>query len=90
WKQTVAPTGLCFYTGHVFPAWKGDLIVPGLSKGSLWRLRLAGNTVVSTEEILVNDRVRLRKAIVSPKGQLYLLTDEADGKLLLLKNSAAR
>ena len=82
WVQTIAPTGLTFYYGSEFPMWQGNLFIPGLSKGSLWRLVLENNKVISTEELFINDRVRLRKAVTSPAGQLYLLTDEEDGKLI--------
>lgn len=86
WIQTVAPTGLCFYTGTEFPTWQGNLIVPGLSRGSLWRMVLVGNTVVSAEELFLHDRVRSRKVIQSPDGALYLLTDEDNGKLFRIIN----
>ena len=86
WKQTVAPTGLTFYTGHEFPRWNGNLIVSGLSRGSLWRMVLDGDTIVSAEELFLNDHVRSRKVIQSPDGQLYLLTDEDNGKLIRIIN----
>ncbi len=86
WDQTVAPTGLTFYQGREFPQWKGSLIVPGLSKGSLWKVQVDNEKVIGVEELFVNDRVRLRKAAISPRGQLYLLTDEKNGKLLRVKN----
>ncbi|MGB5819944.1 MAG: PQQ-dependent sugar dehydrogenase [Saonia sp.] len=85
WLQTVAPTGLSFYTGDEFPLWKDNLIVPGLSGGSLWRFRLEGETVKSVEELFVDDRVRSRKTVQSPDGKLYLLTDEDDGKIIRIK-----
>lgn len=88
WDKTVAPTGLTFYSGREFPQWNGDLIVPGLSKGSLWRVEISDNQVVALEELFINDRVRLRKAIVSPGGQLYLLTDEENGQLIRVRNTA--
>jgi len=87
WDQTVAPTGLVFYEGREFPQWQGNLIVPGLSKGSLWRMVISDDKVVAAEELFVNDRVRLRKAAVSPRGQLYLLTDEENGRLIRVFNS---
>ncbi len=87
WDQTVAPTGLTFYSGSEFPQWKGNLIVPGLSKGSLWRMVVDGDKIMSAEELFINSRVRVRKAIVSPGGQLYLLSDEEDGKLIRVFNS---
>ena len=87
WDQTVAPTGLTFYQGSEFPQWNGNLIVPGLSRGSLWRMVLESDKVVAAEQLFINDRVRLRKAVVSPRGQLYLLTDEENGKLIKVVNA---
>ncbi|MEO0424981.1 MAG: PQQ-dependent sugar dehydrogenase [Pseudomonadota bacterium] len=72
---TVAPTGLSFYYGRDFPQWTGDLLVPGLSRGSLWRLRLDGARIVGATALFPEDRVRARKVAVSPGGTLYLLTD---------------
>ena len=86
WLQTVAPTGLTFYTGTEFPSWNGNLIVPGLSRGSLWRLVLEGQTIISVEELFTNDHVRSRKVVQSPGGKLYMLTDEDNGKIVLIKN----
>lgn len=86
WDKTVAPTGLAYYNGGEFPLWKGNILVPGLSKGSLWRMVIDGDEVISTEELFINDRVRIRKVAVSPRGQIYLLTDEENGKLIKLVN----
>ena len=86
WLQTVAPTGLTFYTGDEFPSWKNNLLVAGLSQGSLWRLVVRGETVSRVEELFTSDRVRLRKVAQSPQGKLYLLTDDADGKIIRIKN----
>jgi len=89
WLQTVAPTGLTFYTGDEFPTWKDNLIVPGLSRGSLWRIRLEGETVKSMEELFIDNRERSRKAIMSPEGKLYILTedlnDRKNGKIIRIK-----
>lgn len=87
WLQTVAPTGLHFYTGNEFAAWNGNLLVGGLSKGSLWRLVVKEETIISTEELFTNERVRLRKVVQSPGGKLYILTDEVNGKLIRIKNN---
>ena len=89
WLQTIAPTGLTFYTGSGFPSWYGDIILPGLSRGSLWRIRLENQQVVSVEELFIHDRIRARKAAVSPAGRLYLLTDERNGKLIEITNQAS-
>ncbi|MEM7701540.1 MAG: PQQ-dependent sugar dehydrogenase [Pseudomonadota bacterium] len=75
WLQTVAPTGLDFYQGEKFPEWDGDLIVGGLSRGSLWRVVLDDEEVISLEELLVNQRARTRDVAVSPGGEVYLVLD---------------
>ncbi len=85
WQHTVAPTGLTFYTGKEFPFWKNNLIVPGLSRGSLWRFRIENETIKSAEELFIDDRVRIRKVKQSPSGKLYILTDEDNGKLIEIK-----
>jgi glucose/arabinose dehydrogenase len=87
WRQTVAPTGLTFYTGDEFPEWKNDLFVSGLSRGSFWRVRIEDNTVKAMEELFVDDRVRSRKVMQSPEGKLYLLTDEDNGKIIRIRKT---
>ena len=86
WSHTVAPTGLTFYTGTEFPQWQGDLLVSGLSRGSLWRFSVEGDNIQRVEELFVNDRVRARKIVQSPGGKLYLLTDEVNGKIIRVMN----
>jgi len=86
WYKTVAPTGLTFYTGSEFPEWKNNLIVSGLSKGNLWRFVMDKETIISVEELFINDRHRTRKVVQSPEGKLYILTDEVNGKLIRIKN----
>jgi glucose/arabinose dehydrogenase len=87
WRHTVAPTGLTFYTGNEFPEWKNDLFVSGLSRGSLWRVRIVGETIKAIEELFVDDRVRSRKVVQSPAGKLYMLTDEDNGKIIRIRKT---
>ncbi len=82
WSTTVAPTGLTFYSGAQFPDWTGDLLVAGLSRGSLWRLDVEGETVVSASHLFASTPARLRNVRQGPDGALYLLTDEANGRIL--------
>ena len=86
WPHTVAPTGLLFYTGSEFPSWKNNLLLPGLSRGSLWRMNVDGDKIKSAEELFVDDRKRLRKVVQSPEGKLYVLTDEMNGMLIRIRN----
>ncbi len=88
WLQTVAPTGLHFYSGNEFAAWNHHLLIGGLSRGSLWRLTVENETIKSAEELFANDRLRIRKVAQSPLGKLYILSDELNGKLIRVKNGA--
>ncbi len=85
WHHTVAPTGLCFYTGEEFPNWKNNLFVPGLSRGSLWRFHIEEDTIKSVEELFLDSRVRSRKVAQSPAGKLYLLTDNENGQIIRIR-----
>jgi len=88
WYKTIAPTGLTFYTGKQFPRWKNNLIVPGLSKGNFWRLVIEDKTILSVEELFINNRHRTRKAVQGLDGELYILTDEENGKIIRIDNSS--
>lgn len=85
WKQTVAPTGLMFYTGSEFPQWRGDLFVAGLSRGSLWRIRTSESGISNMEQLVIDAPIRLRNVKQSPNGVIYLLTDEANGRLMRIR-----
>ena len=86
WYKTIAPTGLTFYSGKEFPQWEGSLIVPGLSSGNFWRLVIEDDEIISVEELFINNRHRTRKMVQSPNGELYILTDEIDGKVIRVYN----
>ena len=84
WEETVAPTGLCFYTGDEFSEWKGQLLVPGLSKGNLWLMKVEAQKITFAEKLFPEKPLRLRKVAQSPEGKIYLLTDEPQGRILRL------
>lgn len=85
WVPTsIAPSGAAFYLGERFPRWRGDLFVGALRERMLVRLKLDGERVVG-EERLLQGLGRIRDVRVGPDGLVYLLTDEADGRLLRLE-----
>jgi glucose/arabinose dehydrogenase len=88
WDPVIAPSGMAFYTGAAFPAWKGSLFIGGLAAKHVARLTLEGKRVVGEERLLV-DRARFRDVRVGPEGFLYLLTDASDGELLRLSPARA-
>lgn len=87
WDPVIAPSGMVFYTGDAFPAWKGSLFIGGLGSTNLVRLEMEGDKVVGEERLLTDlqpKRERIRDVRQGPEGALYLLTDEAQGRLLKL------
>lgn len=83
WVPAISPSGMSFYTGPLFPAWRGDLLIGGLSSQALVRVRLDGDTVAEEERIPM--KARIRHVVQGPDGAVYLLTDDSDGAILRLR-----
>jgi glucose/arabinose dehydrogenase len=82
WDPVISPSGMIVYSGKLFPEWKGNILVGGLSSRALVRLVLEGDRVVGEERLLTDLRARIREVVEGPDGALYLLTDAGNGKLL--------
>jgi glucose/arabinose dehydrogenase len=87
WDPVIAPSGMLFYTGSAFPAWRGSLFVGGLTQKdptNLDRLVLEGDKVVGEERLLgeMEPRERIRDVRQGPDGNIYLVTDNAKGRVL--------
>ncbi|HXF95047.1 MAG TPA: PQQ-dependent sugar dehydrogenase [Gemmatimonadales bacterium] len=85
WDPSIAPSGMAFYAGDRFPAWRGDLFVGSLRYGLLVRLELQGERVVAEERLLEGLGDRVRDVRQGPDGYLYLVTDEAAGRILRIE-----
>lgn len=84
WVPSIAPSGMTFYDGEAFPAWKGNLFVGALAGQHLARLVLDGERVVGEERLLADLGARIRDVRTGPDGLIYVITDEDDGKILRL------
>ena len=82
WDPVISPSGMVFYTGTLFPEWRGNAFVGGLSSKALVRLVLNGDRVVGEERLLTDRNARVRDVRQGPDGALYVLTDARDGQLL--------
>ncbi len=92
WTPAIAVSGMAFYTGDRFPAWKGNVFVGALrfgeipNTGHLQRIVLNANGEDMRREMLLTElRQRIRDVRQGPDGLLYLLTDENPGALLRLE-----
>jgi len=77
-----ALSGMAFYFDQRFASWNGSLFLGALASRELIRLQLDGDRIVAEERLLSDRKERLRDVRVGPDGFVYVLTDEADGKLL--------
>jgi aldose sugar dehydrogenase len=73
WVPSIAPSGMLFYTGNLFPEWNGNLFVGALAGQHLVRLVLNGDRVVAEEKLLVDLKQRIRDVRQGPDGALYVL-----------------
>jgi glucose/arabinose dehydrogenase len=86
WTPVIAPSGALFYSGAMFPTWRGSLLTGGLATQSLVRLRLDGETRVGEEERVFMGR-RIRDVLQAPDGAILAIIDAKEGDLLRLTRS---
>jgi glucose/arabinose dehydrogenase len=82
WTPVISPSGMIFYTGSMFPKWKDNAFIGGLSSQAMIRVELDGDKFVADEQIKMNRRIRY--VIESPDGAILLLSDGPKGELLRL------
>ena len=96
WWPSIAPSGLTFYTGEHFPAWRGNLFVGSMMVGRMQRTghleRIVFNRrgeEVRREWLLTELKQRIRDVRQGPDGYLYVLTEEDDAVLLRIEPAHA-
>ena len=88
WTPVISPSGITFYTADIFPEWKGNLLIAGLSSEAIVRLTLDGDKVTGEERIPMGTRIR--DVVQGPDGAVYALTDSQKGKILRLTPASPR
>jgi aldose sugar dehydrogenase len=82
---SIAPSGLAFLTSERYPGWKGNLFLGALRGQALIRIELDGDKVVKQERLLLTLNERIRDVRQGPDGWLYVLTDNADGRVIRIE-----
>lgn len=77
WNPVISPGGLLYYTGAMFPQWKGSLFIGGLSSQSLVRVKLDGDRAAKADQWDMGTRIR--EVEQGPDGAVWLLEDGDDG-----------
>lgn len=80
WQPVISPSGMIFYNGSMFPKWRGNALIGGLSSMSIIRVSISGD--VLKEEERIGMQRRIRDVIQAPDGSLLLLVDDKNGSLL--------
>lgn len=82
WTPSIAPSGMSFYSGKAFPAWKGDIFVGAMSGRQLVRLEMKNGRVVGEEKLLMDRCKRTKDVHEGPDGLIYVVTDESPSEIL--------
>lgn len=94
WLPSIAPSGLLFYEGDKFPAWKGNLFIGSGRRGEingtggLERVVFGANYgELRREELLTQLHKRVRDVVQGPDGNIYVLTDGDETAVLRIEPS---
>ncbi|MEZ5933539.1 MAG: PQQ-dependent sugar dehydrogenase [Alphaproteobacteria bacterium] len=82
WVPAISPAGLAIYDGDMFPDWRGDAFIGGLSSEALVRVDLEGEDAREAERFQWGRRIR--EVEQGPDGALWVLEDKGGGRLLKL------
>lgn len=83
WTPSIAPSGMSFYTGSVYPGWSGNIFVGALKFRLLSRMTEGDGKVAEAQRLLQDEGRRIRDVRQGPDGKLWLL-DESEGSILRL------
>lgn len=85
WTPVISPSSMSLYTAGTkndFPAWQGDFLVGGLSSKALVVVDVDNdNTASERYRYDMGERIR---SVLTVDGQVWVLEDESDSKLLQL------
>jgi aldose sugar dehydrogenase len=83
WNPVISPAGLMIYSGTLFPAWRGNILIGGLSSKALIRVAIDGDTAREAERYDMG--ARIREVEQGPDGAVWMLEDgESGGRLIKL------
>lgn len=83
WNPVIAPGDFTFYSGKLWPEWKGDAIIGGMKPTVLVRVKIDGTT--AREVARYGMEKRIREVVEGPDGALWLLEDKSGGRLIELR-----
>ncbi|MBB5702918.1 glucose/arabinose dehydrogenase [Ochrobactrum daejeonense] len=83
WTPVIAPAGLAFHEGALFPDWHGSALIGGLASMALVRVAIDKDGNADEVERFDMDN-RIRDVAIGPDGAVWLIEDDSPGRLLKL------
>ena len=81
WTPSIAPSGMAFYKGDMFPFLNGHLLVGSLKFKQLY-LVILENGLPARESVMMDGAIgRVRDVAIAYDGSVLLLNDEEEGGL---------
>lgn len=77
WNPVISPAGLIFYDANLFPQWRGNAFIGGLSARALIRVQISGTTAREVQRLNLNQRIR--EVEQGPDGAIWVLEDQQSG-----------
>lgn len=72
WDPSIAPSGLAIYSGALWPAWRGDLLIGSLKFDYI--ARVDGTTLQEVEQISGPETERVRDIVEAPDGSIWFIS----------------
>jgi len=92
WVPAIAISGLSFYNGDAFPAWKGNALVGAMRANTGQHIQRVWfnpkGEPIGREIFLADLKQRIREVKPGPDGFIYALTDETFGAVLKIEPAA--
>lgn len=82
WTPVISPSGMAYYESDMFPEFRGNFLVGGLSAQGIIRIKINGDKAEEVGRLDLG--ARIREVEQAPDGSIYALTDENNGKVLRL------
>jgi len=77
WTPVISPSGLMIYSGKLFPQWRGDAFIGGLSSQALIRVDIERTSAAKGDQWAMG--ARIREVEEGPDGAIWVLEDGGRG-----------
>ncbi len=82
WTPSIAPAGMAWHPGGVFPEWRDSLFVTSLVFNHVQRITIEDGQAGEPQRMFEEIDERIRDVRAAPDGRLYILTDSDNGRII--------